>query len=272
MVRSFMKDFKRIVIKVGTNSIMNTEDGKMEVNFRQLDRLAFAISTLQQEGKEVVLVSSGAVGVGAASLGMDAYPDELVEKQALAAIGQGILMGHYGRFFDHYNQVVAQVLLTRDVIDFPTSLENVERSMESLINKGVVPIINENDTVAVEELDHLTKFGDNDTLSAIVASIVKADVLVILSDVEGLYDKNPHEYEDAQLLSYIPEITDQVIAMAGGKGSEFAMGGMATKLSAAKIMLDHDAAMVITDASEPTVLFRIFDGDQVGTLFMKEDN
>lgn len=266
MKRQAIKEMQRIVIKVGTNTIMKTVS---DVDFRKIDRLAFVLSAIRQEGREVILVSSGAVGVGASTLGIDEYPKAIEDQQALAAVGQSVLMGHYGRFFNHYNQQVAQILLTRDVVDFPTSKHNVQRSLESLLDRGIIPIINENDVVAVDELNHQTKFGDNDTLSSIVAGLCEADLLVLMSDVEGLYTENPQDNPEAELISEVKAIDESIHEMASGKGSEFSTGGMATKIKAAERMLNNDSAMLITSGDDPTCLFQILEGDQIGTLFMK---
>lgn len=263
MSRQFIKDAKRIVIKLGTNTIMKDK----QVDFAKIDRLAFVCASLQQRGIEVVIVSSGSIGVGAAHLNHDAYPMTIAEQQAASAVGQNILMGHYNRFFSYYGINVAQILLTRDVIDFPQSLQNVTVTINTLLKDNIVPILNENDAVAVDELDHQTKFGDNDTLSAIVALIVKSDLLVILSDVDGLYTDNPCANPDAKLLHHIEEINETVLEMANGKGSEFSTGGMATKLSAAQIILDAGTSMVIASGQDPTILFGILRAQTIGTLF-----
>lgn len=268
MRRKIFDKAKRIVIKIGTNSIMLENN---QINYKKLDRLAFVVSTLLQEGKEILIVTSGSVGVGASHVNLKEYPTKIEEQQALAAIGQSILMGHYGRFFQYYEQTVAQILLTRDVITYDTSLFNVKRTIAKLLEKGIVPIINENDVIADDELNHQTKFGDNDTLSAIVADISEADMLIILSDVKGLYDSNPKTNPQAKLIHHVSEITDEIEEMAqGGKGSNFATGGMATKLKAARMILDQGRSMIITSGEDPTSLFNIIQGDQIGTLFYKE--
>lgn len=268
MERDFIKNYQRIVVKIGTNSIMQSQK---KVNYQKIDRLAYVCASLQQAGKEVIIVTSGAIGVAASTLAYDEYPSTIAEQQALAAFGQSILMGHYSRFFQHYNQHVGQVLLTRDVIDFPESLMNVRTALDTLLAKNIIPIINENDAVAVDELDHQTKFGDNDTLSAIVAKVVDADLLVILSDVDGLYTDNPMRNPDAVMLERVSEITDEIIYMASGKGSEFSKGGMLTKIKAAEKMLAANKAMIVTSSDDPTTLFNILDGEPIGTLFKGED-
>ncbi|UUX33065.1 glutamate 5-kinase [Fundicoccus culcitae] len=268
MERAFIKDYQRIVIKIGTNSIMQS---KRKINYQRIDRLAYVCSTLQQAGKEVILVSSGAIGVGASTLGYEVYPTDIGEQQAVAAFGQSVLIGHYSRFFNYYNQKVAQILLTRDVIDFPESLANVRNALENLLTKNIIPIINENDAVAIDEMDHQTKFGDNDTLSSIVAKVVDAPLLIILSDVDGLYTDNPMRNPKAVKIDYVSEINDDILYMASGKGSEFSKGGMLTKIKAAQNMLEDNKTMIITSSDNPTVLFDILDGVAVGTLFKNKE-
>lgn len=261
-----VKDWRRIVIKIGTNSIMKDV---AQVDFKKLDRLAFVCSTLVSEGYEVSIVSSGSVGVGASIMGIDVYPTDVNEQQALSSIGQSALMGHYSRFFNYYNRNVAQILLTKDVFDFGKSYGNFKNTIFNLIARGVVPIMNENDAVSLEELEHVTKFGENDTLAAIVAESIDADLLIILSDVDGFYDSNPKNNPDAKRLSQVTEINDDVRSMATGVGSEFAKGGMATKINAAERMINNDASMVIADSEDPVVIFQILNGYDRGTLFSR---
>ncbi len=265
-MRNKLKNAHRIVIKVGTNSIMNDNQ---QVNLRQLDRLSYVISALMQEGKECILVSSGAIGVGASMMKVSEYPQSIPDQQALSAIGQTTLMSLYQQFFRTYGQTVGQILFTRDVIDFPQSYENVQNSLSTLLARKVVPIINENDAVSVDEMNHKTVFGDNDTLSALVAQTVEADLLIILSDVAGLYDSNPSQNPQAQLIDHVSAITDDIRQMAAGKGSEFSTGGMSTKLNAAEIVLNYGGQMVIFDASQPSQIFDLLDGQAIGTLFSK---
>lgn len=241
-----------------------------QVNLRKLDRLAFVLSALVQEGYEVVLVTSGAIGVGASLMHLDEYPESIPDQQALSSIGQSHLMTLYSQFFGNYSQFVGQILFTKDVIDFPLSQENMQNALNRLLEKKIIPIINENDAVSVEELNHSTRFGDNDTLSALVAQEIDADLLIILSDVDGLYDKNPSINEDATLISHVSEMTDDIKAMAQGKGFEFSKGGMGTKLNAAEIMIEFGAKMVIASAEDPVILFEILEGQEVGTLFASE--
>lgn len=266
MSRELLKNAERIVIKVGTNSIMKDSN---QVNLRQLDRIAFVISSLMQEGKEVLLVTSGAIGVGSSLLKLEEYPKEIPDQQALSSIGQSALMTLYSQFFSSYGQTVGQILFTRDVIDFPVSYENMQNALNRLLDLKILPIINENDAVSVDEMNHYTMFGDNDTLSAVVAKTIDADLLIILSDVDGLYDDNPASNPDARLIDHVTEITQDTHDMAAGKGSEFSKGGMTTKLNAAEIMLDYGAQMIIASSENPSCIFDILDGDSIGTLFSK---
>ena len=259
-----MKDVtkaSRIVVKVGTSTLTHANG---LLNFRRIDELARVLSDLKNEGKKVVLVSSGAIGVGAAKLGMNGKPHELKEKQAAAAVGQCELMHIYDKMFQEYGQTVAQVLLTRDVTDTPERHQHVVNTMDALLEHGAIPVINENDTVAVEEI----VYGDNDTLSAIVAEIAHADLLVLLSDIDGLYDEDPHKNEGACLIPVVYELTDKIRAAAGGVGTEFGSGGMATKIQAADIALAAGIPMIIANGARPDVLYEIFEGKQVGTVFL----
>ena len=245
---------KTVVVKIGT-STLTYENGKM--NLRRIDKLCRALCDLQNSGRRIVLVTSGAIGVGVGKLGLPERPDDTAKKQALAAIGQCELMFAYDKFFGEYHQNVAQVLLTADVTAQPVSRRNVENTFRELLDMNVIPIVNENDTVAVDELEG-RNFGDNDTLSAIVAGIVGADVLMILTDIDGVYDKNPKVYPDAKRLK----------AMAGGAGSARGTGGMATKIRAAEIAGRAHIPTYILSGEDPENLYRVFDGEDIGTVFM----
>lgn len=268
MNRNILRDCDRVVIKIGTNSIMKSPT---KVDYHKIDRLAFVCSTLQQEGKEIILVSSGAVGVGASALNMDKYPSSIAEQQALASVGQSALMNLYSRFFQHYGQYVGQILMTRDIIDYSNSYQNCQTAINSLINKNIIPIINENDAVSVNELEHCSKFGENDTLAAVVTELVEADLLIILSDVDGLYNANPHTNPAATLIPHVDEIDAEILEMAGGAGSIFSTGGMETKLKAAETVMSLGKSMVITSAANPNVVFDILNGEVFGTLFKKNN-
>lgn len=266
-MREFLKRAKRIVVKIGTSSLIYPNGN---INLAGIDQLAFVLTDLRNRGKEVILVSSGAIGVGMNKLHLSQRPAHIPEQQAIAAVGQAELMNIYNQRFLTYSQQTAQILMTRDIIDYPESRENVINTMEQLLLMGIIPIINENDTVSVEEMDHLTKFGDNDQLSAIVAKIMKADLLVMLSDIDGFYSDNPNKNENAILYSNINKITQDLMAQAGGKGSKFGTGGMTSKLKAAKIVLESDGAMVLANGEKPRIIFDILAGKEVGTLFKTE--
>ncbi|MGY3777228.1 glutamate 5-kinase [Isobaculum melis] len=263
-MRTELANCQRIVIKVGTSTLIN-ESGF--IHFPRIEQLAYVLSSLRSEGKEVILVSSGAVGVGCHKLKMTDRPTTIPEQQAVAAVGQSELMSIYSRSFIHYGHTVAQMLLTRDVVDFPVSKENVVNTFETLLKKGIIPIVNENDTVAVEELEHSTKFGDNDRLSAIVAEVTQADLLVVLSDIDGFYDSDPNQNEAAQMFDEIAQVTPELEALAGGKGSAFGTGGMLTKLSAADYLLHCQQKMILANGKNPKIIFDILEGKKVGTLF-----
>lgn len=263
-IRHSLTQSNRIVVKVGTSTIMYPNGS---INLQRLEKLAFVLSDLKNQGKQVILVSSGAIGVGLSRMNLTERPVTIPEQQAIAAIGQTELMNLYSQFFYHYGHQVGQVLLTKDVIDFPVSRENTANTFEQLLIKNVIPIVNENDTVSVEELDHLTRFGDNDTLSAIVLEITNADLLILLSDIDGFYDKNPMNHEGAVLFDTVHEITDATYALANDSGSRFGTGGMTTKLNAAQQVLEEQKQMVLANGEDPTILFRILAGEQIGTLF-----
>ena len=254
---------KTVVVKIGT-STLTYENGKL--NLRRIEYLCRTLSDLQNSGRRIVLVSSGAIGVGVGRLGLARRPDETAKKQALAAVGQCELMFIYDKFFGEYHQNVAQVLLTADVTARENSRTNVVNTFSELLSMGIIPIVNENDTVAVDELEG-RNFGDNDTLSAIVASLVGADALVILTDIDGLYDKNPKTCPDAKRIPLVRAITDEVRAMAGGAGSSRGTGGMATKIRAAQVAAESHIPTVILAGDDPENLYRVFEGEDIGTVF-----
>lgn len=268
LARKKVAESKRIVIKVGTSTLMYPNGS---INLKRIERLAFVLTDLRNRGKEIILVSSGAVGVGMNTMRLSKRPTTIPEQQAVAAVGQSDLMNLYSNFFMTYGQVTGQILMTRDVIEFPTSRMNASNTFEQLLKTGIIPVVNENDTVAVDELEHLTKFGDNDQLSAIVAELTSADLLIMLTDVDGFYDKNPSTYEDATLFSEISEITDVHYQQSEGEGSRFGTGGMATKLKAADYLLKHQIQMVLTNGNHPDSLFAIVEGKEIGTLFTPKD-
>lgn len=254
---------KRAVIKVGT-STLTYEGGRL--NIRRIEKLVKTIADIRNSGIEVVLVSSGAIGVGMGKAGISKRPDCTREKQALAAIGQCELMNFYSTIFENYSHTVAQILLTRDVTDKEQMRTNAKNTFEMLFSLNAIPIVNENDTISTEQIE----FGDNDTLSAIVAELVGADLLVLLSDIDGLYDKDPHKFSDARIIDEVAEITDDIRALAGGTGTSRGTGGMVTKIAAAETATNAGVDMIITNGADPDILYDIFDGKKVGTLFRKK--
>ncbi len=263
--REMLKNAKRIVVKVGTSTITYS-NGKR--NFSQIDRLARELSDLQNQGKEMILVTSGAVAVGVDRLGLPKKPDTIPGKQAAAAVGQGVLMHTYEKFFADYGQVVAQVLLTKTESIDRHRYTNSRNTFMELLKQGVIPIVNENDVVALDEL----KIGDNDNMSALVAGIVDADLVIILSDIDGLYTANPQTNPDAELVPLVTEITPEIEASAGGVGSARGTGGMATKIQAAKAATSSGINLVIASGTEKNAIPRIVNGENIGTLFVSREN
>lgn len=261
----------RIVIKVGT-STLTYDTGK--INFTRMEKLAQVICDLMNQGKEVVLVSSGAIGVGVGKLKLERRPNTVREKQAVAAVGQCELMHLYSKFFAEYGHIVGQILLTRDVVEENRTRTNVINTFESLLEKGILPIVNENDSVATDEIESGENriFGDNDTLSAIVAKLIEADLLVILSDIDGFYDQDPHKNPEARLIDVVEEVTPEIEALAGGAGSNRGTGGMITKLHAAKIANQAGVDMVLATGKDPRILLDILEGKNVGTLFRRQEH
>ncbi len=263
--RELLKNKKKIVIKIGSSSLLHEESGG--VDFRKIEKLVRIICDLKNQNKDVVLVSSGAIGVGFQALGLKTKPKTLSLKQACAAIGQGQLMMIYQKLFMEYNHLAAQVLLTFDAITSDERRVNAINTMNELLQQDVIPVVNENDTVATEEIE----FGDNDTLSAIVAHLIKADLLILLTDIDGFYTDDPHKNPDAVKLSVVEEITDEFKAMAKGAVTNYGTGGMSTKISAARIATDSGADMAILDASNLDLINQLIDGEDVGTLFVAHD-
>jgi glutamate 5-kinase len=260
---------KRIVVKVGT-STLTYENGKM--NFSKIDKLARVLSDLMNRDKEIILVTSGAVGIGVSKLKLKSRPQTTRENQAVAAVGQCELMHIYGKFFSEYGHFVGQILLTKDVTTNEISRQNVINTLETLIEKDILPIVNENDSVAVDELENGINrvFGDNDTLSAIVAELVKADLLIILSDIDGLYTCDPRKNSCSELISVVEDITPEIEGCAGGVGSRRGTGGMITKISAAKMAVSNGINLVIANGEEPGIISDILEGKNVGTLFVRK--
>ena len=266
--REQMKRCNRIVIKVGT-STLTYDNGN--INLTRIEKLTRVLSDLMNSGKEVVLVSSGAVGVGVNKIKLKEKPKSIKEKQAAAAVGQCELMHIYSKFFGEYSHIVGQVLLTRDVVEDDHIRENVVNTFETLLENKIIPIVNENDTVAIDEIENIVRFGDNDNLSAIVAELVSADLLIILSDIDGFYDSDPRKNPNSKLIKTVEEITPELEACAGGAGSNHVTGGMATKLNAAKRAISENCNMILANGENPSLLIDIVEGKEVGTLFMKKN-
>ena len=251
----------RIVVKVGTSTLAHAT-GRM--NIRHVEDLVKVLSDLKNAGHEVILVSSGAIGMGVGKLNLPGKPSDMPTKQAAAAVGQCELMYTYDKLFSEYGHVVAQILLTGEDVDHAERRQNFENTLERLLELGALPIINENDTIATAEI----KVGDNDTLGAIVACSVHADLLVLLSDIEGLYTADPRKDPDARLIPVVEEVTPEIEGLAGGVGSGLGTGGMATKLRAAKMVTAAGCDMIITNGERPQVLYDVAEGKAVGTRFL----
>ncbi len=260
-VREQLSRKERIVVKIGSSSLVHSNTGNLD--YVKLEKLVRFLCDLRNQGKDVIFVSSGAIGVGAKSLGLHERPRTTSLKQACAAVGQGQLMMVYQKLFSEYHQVSAQVLLTFDVITSEERRRNAVNTFNELLQLGIIPVVNENDTVATEEIE----FGDNDTLSAIVAALVKSDCLVIMSDIDGLYTDDPHFNKDATLISEVEKITDELKDMAKGAATSLGTGGMATKIAAASIATAVGADMVILNGERIEILNELFQGQDVGTIF-----
>ncbi|MBQ4102920.1 MAG: glutamate 5-kinase [Clostridia bacterium] len=250
----------RIVVKVGTSTLAHSTGN---INIRHVEELCKVLSDLKNAGHEMILVSSGAIGMGVGKLSLKEKPQDMPTKQAAAAVGQCELMYTYDKLFSEYNHTVAQILLTGLDLEDNERYHNIQNTMNRLLELNVLPIINENDTVSTQEI----AVGDNDTLGAIVAVSMKADMLILLSDIDGLYTSDPHKDETAELISLVTEITPEIEALGGGKGSSLGTGGMATKLNAAKLCLSKGTEMVIANGAKPSVLYDIVDGKKIGTRF-----
>lgn len=258
--------YERIVVKVGTSTLIRDNGA---VNLRQMDHLARTLSDLWGMGRQVILVSSGAIGVGTGKLGLSQRPTQLREKQAVAAVGQCELMHLYDKFFAEYGRTVAQILLTGEDVDAPVRAGHLHNTFEALLSLGCIPIVNENDSVSSAEIEtgKCKVLGDNDTLSAIVARLCGADLLVLLSDIDGLYTADPHKDPNAVLIQQVEEITPRLRAIAGGAGTWRGTGGMATKLAAAQTAMEAGIDMVITNGANMEALYDIVAGAPVGTRF-----
>lgn len=267
--RERLKDKKRIVIKIGSSSLTHPETGRL--NLRKLEVLARELSDLRNQGKDVILVSSGAVATGVAALGLEEKPTELKRKQACAAVGQARLMMIYQKLFSEYNQPSAQILMTKNTMVNNINRKNAQNTFNELLGLGVIPIVNENDSISTYELQNLEKFGDNDTLSAVVAALVQADLLILLSDIDGLFTDDPNTNPDAKFIDVVESLDDELLDMGKGtSGSKVGTGGMATKLTAAQIASATGVDMVIANGSDFHVIHKITEGRNYGTLFVSQ--
>lgn len=259
ITRDFAKA-RRIVVKVGSSTLTH-ESGLL--NLRRVERLVTVLSDIKNSGKQIILVSSGAMAVGVGKLSLPGKPQDMPGKQAVAAVGQCELMYTYDKLFGEYNHTTSQILLTRDVMDDMKRKKNVQNTLERLLEMGCIPIVNENDSVSTEEIE----FGDNDTLSAMVAVVAQADLLILLSDIDGLYDRNPRVDPNARFFPVVEQITPELESMAKGVGSARGTGGMVTKLHAAQIAVSHGIEMVIMNGAQPKHLYNLFDNQEIGTYF-----
>ena len=260
-LREHLKDKKRVVIKVGTSSLTHPETGMMDLI--KLEKLVRELSDLHNQGKEVILVSSGAIAVGRKTIGMKERPRKLELKQACASIGQARLMMIYQKLFMEYNQIASQILMTKNTFINGENRINARNTFETLLSLGAIPIVNENDTISTYEI----RFGDNDTLSAIVTALVEADLLILLSDIDGLFTDDPNMYPNAEFIEYVDHIDRDLEKMAKGAASDLGTGGMSTKLHAAQIATASGAEMIIANGRDMGVIHRIMGGEPIGTLF-----
>ena len=264
--REYIKDKKRIVIKIGSSSLVHAETGNL--NLVRIEKLVRIITDQCNEGKEVILVSSGAIAVGIKALGLAKRPSNKAGEQACAAVGQARLMMVYQKLFAEYLRNAAQILMTKNTMIDVVSRHNARSTFDELLKMGVVPIVNENDTVSTDEIE----FGDNDTLSAIVAALVHADLLILLTDKDGLFTDDPNKNPDAEFIDTVEVIDEKILSMAKGAGTSVGKGGMSTKISAARIATDSGADMIIANAEDISVLGEIMEGKHIGTLFKAHKN
>ena len=264
---NFFEDSHRIVVKFGTSTLTHSTG---HLNLRRIEALVKVLSDIKNSGKQIVIVSSGAVSAGVAKVGFGTIPQTPEEKQAMAAIGQSELMKIYDRFFSDYGHTVAQILMTKDVLSNPDRKSAAENTFNRLLEMNCIPIVNENDSVSTDEL---TKFGGNDILSALVAQVCEADLLINLSDVDGLYDSDPRTNPEAKLIDRVDALDDKIYAIAGGAGTDRGTGGMIAKLNAAKIVTESGIPMFILNGHDPEILYVLLDGGHVGTYFAaRKDN
>lgn len=259
--KALVEHAQKIVVKVGTSTLTH-KNGKL--NLEQIERLVRQLSDLRNQGKDVVLVSSGAIGAGMGKLNLEQRPKTIPEKQAVAAVGQGILLHIYEKMFSEYGQATAQLLLTKADLEHRQRFLNGRNTLLTLLKFGVIPIVNENDTVAFEEI----KFGDNDTLAALVGTLIDADLILLLTDIDGFYDGDPRKNKNAKRISVVETINEEIEGLAGNVGSKFGSGGMITKITAARIAVNAGIPLMIGHGAEDNILRRLTSGEDVGTLFL----
>ncbi len=263
--RENIKDSKRVVIKIGTSTLTY---GNGNINLNRIEKIARSISDLVNSGKEVVLVTSGAIGVGVSKMNLKERPKTIREKQAAASVGQVALMNIYSKLFGEYGYSVGQILLTRDIIENDRNRQNVVNTFDTLLENNIIPIVNENDSVCIDEIENVSKFGDNDNLAAIVSSIIDANLLIILSDIDGLYDSNPRKNPNAKLIKIVEEIDEKIEGCAEGAGTSLGTGGMETKIQAGKVAINSGCNMVLANGENPSIIVDILNGEDIGTLFI----
>ncbi|URZ03308.1 Glutamate 5-kinase [Clostridium felsineum] len=259
-----MGNVKKLVVKVGSSTLTHPSG---LLNFYKIEHIVRQLADLHNQGIKVILVSSGAIGAGLGKLRLKERPKTIPEKQAAAAVGQGVLMHTYEKLFAEYGQIVGQMLITREDLSSKKRVVNVQNTFSALLDNGIIPIVNENDATVVDEI----KFGDNDTLSARVACLIEADLLILLSDIDGLYDSNPSTNKNAMLIHTVEEVNEKVINSAGGAGSKLGTGGMATKIKAATITTEQGISMVIANGEKQEVIQNILNFDNEGTLFIRKN-
>ena len=263
--RELLKDKKRIVVKVGSSSLIHRETGRLDL--RKMEVLVRELSDLHNQGKNVVLVTSGAVAVGSAVLGLKERPKELKVKQACSAVGQARLMMIYQKLFAEYNQTAAQILMTKNTMVNNLNRMHARNTFEELLNLDTIPVVNENDSISSYELELLDKFGDNDTLSAVIAALIGADLLILLSDIDGLFTDDPNTNPNAKFIDTVETLDDKLLSMGKGSVSSVGTGGMATKIKAAEIANRQGIPCCVVSGEDPHVLYQLFDGAQIGTIF-----
>ena len=268
-LREGLKDKKRVVIKIGSSSLTHKETGRLDLT--KMEVLVREISDLRNQGKDVILVSSGAIAVGRSALGIKNRPTDISEKQACASVGQARLMMIYQKLFSEYNQRAAQILMTKNTMVNNLNRKNAQNTFNELLSLGVIPIVNENDSISTYEIQSLEKFGDNDTLSAVVAALVHADLLILLSDIDGLFTDDPHRNPNAEFIDLVENLDDKLLNMGKNtSSSKVGTGGMATKLTAARIASAAGVDMVIANGADFHVIHKITEGRKYGTLFVSE--